>query len=157
MSREGDAHRKGDHSPLRLHQGHQPVKGKQSCGELRPFATSCVALFFFLQVHRDHFLHVFVAVTSFPTLATKKSVCHAGKKGTRTEIWMLHDTGPAVTVCPESFQNSLGCVAPVGAAVILGGKRKLPSVIVQRSFYFKFLAASVTKLTASADDSRRSW
>ena len=43
-SNEGDARRKVYHPPLR--QGYQPVKGKQSSGQLGSFATSCVAMIF---------------------------------------------------------------------------------------------------------------
>ena len=52
------------------------------------------------------------------------------------EVWMLYDTGSAVTTCPREFMSELGedlsraldlrCEAATGGAVQFGGRREVP-------------------------------
>ena len=76
------------------------------------------------------------------------------------DVWILYDTGSAVTACPHGFQDEHGnrndngglrCVAVTWNTVTLGGAREVPVEISDTNFSFHFRVASVTKPIVSAE------
>ena len=67
------------------------------------------------------------------------------------DVWILHDTGSAVTVCPPGFQGGSRCEAAAENAVTLGGAREVPVEIAETNFSFGFGVANATKPIVSGE------
>ena len=76
------------------------------------------------------------------------------------DVWILYDTGSAVTVCLHRFQEELGtqndngglrCEVATENAKTPKGSREVPVEISDTNFSFRFRVATVTKPVVSAE------